>query len=80
MAKSAAERKANERKRKAEHLKAVGAKPFNMTMYSGTRECLDRLKEDHGFEEDGEIITRLIHNVSYRDKSQQAELLAVPTA
>lgn len=78
MAKTVAERKADERKRKAERLAALGAQELKMVIYSGTRECLDKLKQDHGFEQDEEIITLLIHNLSAGDKTLQSELLKTP--
>lgn len=78
MAKTAAQRKKEQRQREAEHLARVGAKSFAMVMYSGTRERLEKLKTDHGFEDDGEIVTLMIHNLSDCDMSRQTELLAVP--
>lgn len=78
MAKTAAERQADKRKRDAEHRAAVGAELFSMDIFRGTRECLDQLKADHGFEDDGEIVTLLIHNLNNCDMSRQKELLSVP--
>ena len=78
MGKSAAERKADQRRREKEHRDAVGARLFQMDMFRGTRESLDLLKEIHGFEDDGEVVTLLIHNAAKCDKSQQKILLAIP--
>ncbi|BBB29346.1 hypothetical protein [Neptunomonas japonica] len=64
MAKDVAQRKRDERKRKAEHLAAVGAKPLNMDMFSGTTGELERIKTEAGFEQDAEAITVMIHNVA----------------
>lgn len=80
MAKSVNERKADQRRREKEHREAVGARLFQMDMFRGTRESLDLLKEIHGFEDDGEVVTLLIHNIAKCDKSQQEKLLAVPAA
>ncbi|WP_271270259.1 hypothetical protein [Aliamphritea hakodatensis] len=78
MAKSAAKRKAEQLQREKEHREAVGAQLFQMDMFRRTREHLDKLKSDHGFEEDGEVVTLLIHNIANCDMSRQKELLAVP--
>lgn len=78
MAKSDAERKRKQREKEAEHREAVGAELFSMDMFRGTRECLDQLKADHCFEEDGEIVTLLIHNLANCDMSRQSALLQTP--
>lgn len=70
--------KRKERAAKSAHLEAVGATSLTMTIYSGTRKELDELKQGHGFEDDGEIITLLIHNLSKCDMSLQEKLLAIP--
>lgn len=80
MAKTAAERKRDERARKRAHLAAVGAAPFNMTMYRGTREALERIMAAGEFEEPAEALTVLIHNVdnlACSDVSQFRKLLNV---
>jgi hypothetical protein len=78
MAKTAAQRKADQRKREAEHLEKMGAEQVVYTMFRGTRERLDQIKKDHGFEEDAEVFTLLIHNLKDCDMSRQSELLKVP--
>lgn len=80
MAKSVAQRKRDERKRKEEHLAAVGAKPFNMDMYSGTTGELERIKTAASFKQDAEAITVMIHNVAAlidRDLSLFKELTSI---
>ena len=79
-AKTAAERKRKQREREAEYLEKMGTEQIIYTMFRGTRERLDQLKKDHGFEEDAEVFTYLIHNTADRDMSQQSELLKVPQA
>jgi len=83
MAKTVAERKDDERKRKAARLKELGAQELKMVIYSGTRECLDQLKQAHGFDDDKagdeELITYLIHNISNCDTSQFKHLFEIPT-
>lgn len=82
MAKSPAQRKEDERKRKKEHLAAVGAQSLSMIIYGGTRSIMDQLKQAHDFEEgkagDEEMITYLLHNTANCDMSQQKSLLAIP--
>lgn len=79
MAKTAAERKADQRKREAEYLEKMGAEVIELMTFSGTRSELDQLKAAHEFEEDAEVITILIHNVAKLSIDQQRELLAIPT-
>ena len=64
MAKTPAQRKADQRKREAEHLEAVGATVLPITMYSGTTGELERIKAEADFEQDAEAITVMIHNVA----------------
>lgn len=78
MAKTAAERQADKRRRDARHLEEVGAEALNMTIYKGTRAALDSLKLAGNFEQDEEVITLLLHNAEEmlkRDKSQLTNLL-----
>ena len=78
MAKTAAERKADQRKREAEYLKKMGAEEKKITMNHGTLAELAFLKEVGGFEESAEAITVMIHNVAgilKRDMSQKESLL-----
>lgn len=78
-AKTAAERQAEKRKRDAERNKELGLERICVfSQFKGTRACLDQLKEDHGFDQDNEVITLLIHNAATCDLSQQQALLAVP--
>ena len=55
MAKTAAERQADKRRRDAKHLEEVGAEALNMTIYKGTRAALDSLKLAGNFEQDEEV-------------------------
>ena len=78
MAKTAAERKADQRLRDAKHLEEMGAEVITATIYKGTRLALDSLKLAGGFEQDEEVITLLLHNadkILKRDKSQLTNLL-----
>ncbi|WP_432473302.1 hypothetical protein [Amphritea sp. HPY] len=80
MAKTAAERKADQRMRDAEHKANMGAAPFNMEMYKGTREQLNWLMEAGQFEEPAEVVTRLIHVAAHsikRDMSRFDDFLNV---
>tara|TARA_R110000823_G_scaffold240307_1_gene365330 strand:+ start:352 stop:600 length:249 start_codon:yes stop_codon:yes gene_type:complete len=80
MAKTAAERKAEQRKRNSEYLKEMGAESLSITMYNGTLAALDRLKLAGGFEQSEEVITLLIHNadrIIKRDKSQLNNLTGI---
>ncbi len=78
MATTSAERMQKLRKKEKAHLASVGAKPLNMTVYRSTREELDKLKSDHDFEEDAEIITLMIHNLAKSSHVTQKELLSIP--
>jgi len=80
MARTVAQRKADQRRREAAHLEAVGASRFSMDMYQGTREALARIVEAGGFEQPAEALTVLIHNADneiQRDMSQIDVLLNV---
>lgn len=77
--KAAAKRQAEKRKREAAHNKKLGLEQVCVySQFKGTRACLNQLKKDHGFTQDSEVITLLIHNAANSDLSQQAELLAIP--
>lgn len=79
MAKTAAERKADQRKRDDERNKEMGLEEICVfSQFKGTREHLDQIKQDHGFEQDNEVITFLIHNTANSDLSRQKEMLATP--
>lgn len=80
MAKSAAERKADERKRNAERLERLGHRVMQLEMYQGTAEALDRICQIGAFEQPAEVITLLIHSadqIAQRDPSRFAELVSV---
>lgn len=80
MAKTAAQRKADQRRREAEHLKAVGASNLSMTVFRGTSEDIQFLTKIGGFEQVAEMLTVLIHNARIeieRDTSQKDVLLNV---
>lgn len=81
MAKDAAQRKRDQRRREKAHLKSVGATEFKMPMYRGTSEALQEILEAGEFEEAAEAITVLIHNAAKlikRDMSQFNELTSIP--
>ena len=81
MAKTAAQRKRDERERKAQHLSNVGAKSYAIQLYRATQEELECLKITGGFNQDEEIIALLIKNAAEiikRDMSQINVLLKVP--
>ena len=83
MAKSAKERKQDQRKREAEHSEKMGSELISVEMYRGTLAELAFIKEVGGFEESAEAITVLIHNAATiikRDMSRKEELLKLPTA
>lgn len=80
MAKSAAERKADQRKREAERLARLGHRVIPLELYQGTADALDRLCQIGGFEQAAEVITLLIHSadqIAQRDPSRFAELVSV---
>lgn len=83
MAKTTAERKAEQRLRDDERNKALGLEKISVySQFKGTRECLDFLKEAGGFEQDAEAITIMIHSnaeILKRDMSRKDELLQIPT-
>ena len=82
MAKSAKERKQDQRKREEDRLTEMGAVVETLTMYRGTQECLEFIKQVGGFEESEEAITVLIHNVAAiikRDCHEKNNLLKLPT-
>lgn len=64
MAKTPAQRKADQRKREAEHLEAVGATTHELTFFRGTTGELEKIKQAAEFEQDAEAITVMIHNVA----------------
>ena len=77
--KTAAERKADQRKREAERLAALGHQVMPFEMYQGTAQALDRLCAAGGFEQRAEVITMLIHaadRIAQRDMSRFNELLS----
>ncbi len=78
MATTSTQRMQKLRKKEKAHLASVGAKPFNMTVFGGTRKELDQLKSEHDFEEDAEIITLMIHNLAKPSHVTQKELLSIP--
>lgn len=81
MAKSAKERKADQREREAERLAALGHTVFRFAMLRSTSEALERLCSVGGFEQPAEVITFLIHHadeMAKRDMSRFREMVAVP--
>lgn len=81
MAKSAKERKADQREREAERLAALGQQVMPFEMYQRTAEALDRICAAGGFEQRAEVITFLIHHadeIAKRDMSRFREMVAVP--
>jgi len=82
MAKTSAQRKREERERKAQHLINVGAKSYAIQLYRATQEELEYLKQAGGFDQDEEVIALLIKNAAEiikRDMSQINVLLKVPS-
>lgn len=80
MAKSAAERKADQRKREAERLERLGHRVMQLEMFRGTSEALERLCKAGDFDQPAEVITLLIHaadQIAQRDPSRFAELVSV---
>ena len=83
MAKSAKERKQDQRKREEDRLAEMGAEVIPLTMYRGTLAELEFIKEVGGFEESEEAITVMIHAVAAivrRDCHEKHNLLKLPTA
>ena len=83
MAKSAKERKQDQRKREAEHRAKMGSEIVPLEMYSGTLAELAFIKEAGGFEESAEAITVMIHCVAAiirSDSHEKNKLLKLPTA
>ncbi len=81
MAKSAKERKAEQRDREAERLAALGHQVMQFEMYQRTAEALDRICAAGGFEQRGEVLTLLIHSadqLAKRDMSRFNELITPP--
>lgn len=81
MAKTAAERKRDQREREAARLKELGATEIKLTLYSGTSSALERIMASAGFEEAEEAITVLIHNAERlinRDSHEFKELTKIP--
>ena len=77
--KTSAERKADQRKREAERLAALGHQVMPFEMYQGTAQALDRLCAAGGFEQRAEVITLLIHaadQIAQRDMSRFNELMS----
>ncbi len=76
----ARERKRKQRDRERAHKEACGAHTINFELYQGTRQCMDELMQAGGFEEQGELMTRLIHGAHrdlLRDESRFNELVKV---
>ncbi|WP_299202478.1 hypothetical protein [uncultured Amphritea sp.] len=75
-------RKQKQREQEAIRYSDLGIETVKFEILKGTRSCLDKLKAEQGFddskESDAELLTLLIHNLSFRDASQVAELLKVP--
>jgi len=83
MAKSAKERKQDQRKREEDRLNDMDAVVEQLTMYRSTQECLEFIKEVGGFEESAEAITVLIHNAAAiikRDSHEKNKLLKLPNS
>ncbi|WP_144958403.1 hypothetical protein [Pseudomonas oryzihabitans] len=81
MAKSAKERKADQREREAERLAALGHQVMQFEMYQRTAEALDRICAAGGFEQRAEVLTLLIHHadqIAQRDMSRFAEMVTPP--
>ncbi|SER26112.1 hypothetical protein SAMN04244573_03235 [Azotobacter beijerinckii] len=79
-AKSAAERKRDQRKREAERLKRLGRRVMPLELYQGTADALERLCLIGGFEQPAEVITLMIHaadHIAQRDPSRFAEFVSV---
>lgn len=79
MAKSAKERKADQREREAERLAALGHQVMPFEMYQGTAQALDRLCAAGGFEQRAEVLTLLIHaadQIAQRDMSRFNQLMS----
>ena len=78
MAKSAKERKADQREREAKRLAALGHQVMPFEMYQRTAEALDRICAAGGFEQRAEVLTLLIHHadqIAQRDMSRFAEMV-----
>ena len=71
MAKSPAQRKADQRKREAAHLEAVGAVVLPFTMYQGTTYALERIMAAAEIEQKDEAITAIIHHL---DRLRESDL------
>ena len=80
MAKSAKQRKAEQRAREKQHLIDVGATSYTITAYRAEIEALERVMEFAEIEEVGDIFSRLVRNVdelSKRDPSQAKLMLSL---
>jgi len=83
MAKTAAQRKADQRIRDALRQIEMGAEDVTITMYRSTQAELEFIKEAGGFEESEEAITVLIHNAAAiikRDSHEKNDLLKLPNS
>ena len=83
MAKTVAQRKADQRKREEDRLLEMDAEILQLEMYRGTLAELAFIKEVGEFEENAEAITVMIHAVAAivrRDSHEKNKLLKLPTA
>lgn len=75
-------RKQKQREKEAIRYSELGIEDIKFEILRGTRECLSKLKADHGYDEgregDAELLTHAIHSLANRDKSQAAEILQIP--
>lgn len=81
MAKSAAERKQEQRERdkleENERLKRLLSRKINLQLYKATDAALLRIMERTGIEEEQDIITRLIHCADLLDDDGLAAVTAL---
>ena len=82
MAKSAAERKREQREREAmteaERMSRLLSRTINFPVFKGTDAALIRSMARAGIEEPEDLITRLIHNADRLDDEAHARITALP--
>ena len=82
MAKSATERKREQRERdklkEDEHHARLLAYSLKVDVYQGTADHIERIKQVTGIDEVQDLLTRAIHNISRLDDDALRALLAEP--
>ncbi|MEH6566213.1 MAG: hypothetical protein V7756_12865 [Halopseudomonas sp.] len=82
MAKSGAERmralRARQKLRDSERAERLTAFTLNMPVYQGTADCMERIKSVAGIDENADLVTRAIHNISKLPDEALREIMKNP--